>query len=129
VKSTASPVQFWLARRSPARWRVTIDNPPINVVGSELANTKPLVNTGLPPDVAIGAEQEARVALLGRHVAQDGIKALIARRFHRPGNVENRLSYHLGQLAPDQLAPERYATWFLAPSGNGSSGFHHWLSR
>ena len=31
--------------------------------------------------------------------AQEGIKALMARGFHKPGDLENRLGYHLGQLA------------------------------
>jgi hypothetical protein len=29
----------------------------------------------------------------------EGIKALIARGFHKPGDVENRLGYYLGQIA------------------------------
>ena len=35
----------------------------------------------------------------GRPAAQDGIKALMARGFHKPGDVENRLGYYLGQIA------------------------------
>jgi hypothetical protein len=35
---------------------------------------------------------------LGRPAAQDGIKALIARGFHKPGDVENRLGYYVGQI-------------------------------
>jgi hypothetical protein len=31
--------------------------------------------------------------------AQEGIKALIARGFHKPGDVENRLGYYLGLIA------------------------------
>ena len=34
----------------------------------------------------------------GVELAQEGIKALIARGFHKPGDVENRLGYYLGQL-------------------------------
>ena len=30
------PAQIRLTRRSPAYWRVTIDNPPINVMGPEM---------------------------------------------------------------------------------------------
>jgi uncharacterized protein GlcG (DUF336 family) len=30
---------------------------------------------------------------------RDGIKTLTARGFHRPGDVENRLGYYLGQIA------------------------------
>jgi enoyl-CoA hydratase/carnithine racemase len=63
-----------------------------------IANTKRLVNTSLPPDVELGAGWDACIASLGRPAAQDGIKALIARGFHKPGDVENRLGYHLGQI-------------------------------
>jgi hypothetical protein len=64
-----------------------------------IANTKRLVNTSLPPDVKLGAGWDACIASLGRSAAQDGIKALMARGFHKPGNVENRLAYYLGQIA------------------------------
>jgi enoyl-CoA hydratase/carnithine racemase len=64
-----------------------------------IANTKRLVNTSLPPDVELGAGWDACIASLGRPAAQEGIKALIARGFHKPGDVENRLGYYLGQIA------------------------------
>jgi len=64
-----------------------------------IANTKRLVNTSLPPDVELGAGWDACINSLGRPAAQDGIKALMARGFHKPGDVENRLGYYLGQLA------------------------------
>lgn len=64
-----------------------------------IANTKRLVNTSLPPDVELGTGWDACIASLGRPAAQNGIKELIARGFHKPGDVENRLGYHLGQLA------------------------------
>ena len=64
-----------------------------------IANTKRLVNTSLPPDVELGAGWDACIAALGRPAAQDRIKALMARGFHKPGDVENRLGYHVGQLA------------------------------
>ena len=64
-----------------------------------IANTKRLVNTSLPPDVELGAGWDACIASLGRSAAQDGIKALMARGFHTPGDVENRLGYYLGQIA------------------------------
>ena len=63
-----------------------------------IANTKRLVNTSLPPDVELGAGWDACIASLGRPAAQDGIKALIARGFHQPGDAENRLGYYLGQI-------------------------------
>ena len=64
-----------------------------------IANTKRLVNTSLPPDVELGAGWDACTASLGRRAAQDGIKALMERGFHKPGDVENRLGYYLGQIA------------------------------
>ncbi len=63
-----------------------------------IANTKRLVNTSLPPDVEIGAGWDACIASLGRSAAQDGIKALMGRGFHKPGDAENRLGYYLGQI-------------------------------
>ena len=63
-----------------------------------IANTKRLVNTSLPPDVELDAGWRACIASLGRPAAQDRIKALLARGFHKPGDVEDRLGYQLGQL-------------------------------
>jgi enoyl-CoA hydratase/carnithine racemase len=65
-----------------------------------IGNTKRLVNTSLSPDVELGAGWDACIASLGRPAAQDGIKTLMARGFHKPGDVENRLAYYLGQLPP-----------------------------
>jgi enoyl-CoA hydratase/carnithine racemase len=64
-----------------------------------IAQTKRLVNASLPPDVELGAGWDACIASLGRPAAQEGIKALMARGFHKPGDVEDRLGYYLGQLA------------------------------
>jgi enoyl-CoA hydratase/carnithine racemase len=64
-----------------------------------IANTKRLVNTSLPPDVELGAGWDACLASLGRPASQARIKALMERGFHKPGDVENRLGYHVGQLA------------------------------
>jgi enoyl-CoA hydratase/carnithine racemase len=36
TSAAAKPAQVRVARRSPAYWRVTIDNPPINVMGPEM---------------------------------------------------------------------------------------------
>ena len=63
-----------------------------------IAQTKRLVNTSLPPDVELGAGWDACIASLGRPAAQEGIKQLMARGFHKPGDVENRLGYYLGQI-------------------------------
>jgi enoyl-CoA hydratase/carnithine racemase len=63
-----------------------------------IGQTKRLVNTSLSPDVELGAGWEACIASLGRPAAQAGIKALTDKGFQAPGDVENRLAFHLGQL-------------------------------
>src|SRR5450432_4166819 len=63
-----------------------------------IAQTKRLVNTSLPPDVELGAGWDACMASLGRPAVQNVIKGLTARGFHKPGDVENRLGYYIGQI-------------------------------
>jgi enoyl-CoA hydratase/carnithine racemase len=63
-----------------------------------IANIKRLVNTSLSPDVEMGAGWDACIASLGRPAAQNGIKALMAQGFHKPGDVENRLGYYVGHI-------------------------------
>jgi enoyl-CoA hydratase/carnithine racemase len=63
-----------------------------------IANIKRLVNTSLSPDVEMSAGWDACIASLGRPAAQNSIKALMAQGFHKPGDVENRLGYYVGQL-------------------------------
>ena len=36
MNAPTKPAQIRVTRRSPAYWRVTIDNPPINVMGPEM---------------------------------------------------------------------------------------------
>jgi enoyl-CoA hydratase/carnithine racemase len=61
-------------------------------------NTKRLVNdASLPPDVEIDAGWQACIASIGRPATQEKMKALMAKGFHKPGDVENRLGYYLGQ--------------------------------
>ena len=64
-----------------------------------IANTKRLVNTSLPADVELAAGWDACMSSIGRPAAQERIKALMAIGFHKPGDVENRLGYHIGQIA------------------------------
>src|SRR5271154_501995 len=65
-----------------------------------IADTKRLVNiASLPSDAEIAPEWNAFIASLGRPATQDRIKALMERGFHKAGDVENRLGYHVGQLA------------------------------
>ena len=63
-----------------------------------IANTKRLVNTSLPPDVEIAEGWDACMKSIPRPAAQRRFKALFERGFHKPGDVEDRLGYHLGEL-------------------------------
>src|ERR1700727_2332354 len=63
-----------------------------------ISNTKRLVNASLPPDVELGAGWDACIASLRRPAAQNGIKALMARGFHKPGDAEHRLGYYRGGI-------------------------------
>src|ERR1700691_2443886 len=64
-----------------------------------IAETKRLVNVAsLPADAEIAPEWDAFIASLGRPASQKRIKALMERGFHKAGDVENRLGYHVGQL-------------------------------
>jgi enoyl-CoA hydratase/carnithine racemase len=63
-----------------------------------ISNTKRLVNAAsLPPDVEIAAGWDACITSVGRPATQERIKQLMARGFHKPGNVETRLGYYLEQ--------------------------------
>jgi len=63
-----------------------------------IANTKRLVNTSLPPDVELAAGWDACMASIGRPAAQERLRELMSRGFHKPGDVEDRLGYWLGQI-------------------------------
>jgi enoyl-CoA hydratase/carnithine racemase len=64
-----------------------------------IAETKHLVNlNSLPPDAEIAPEWDAFLNALGNPAAQARIRKLFERGFHKPGNVETRLGYHIGQL-------------------------------
>ena len=53
----------------------------------------------LPPDYEIAPEWDVCFASIMRPAAQERIKKLLERGFHKPGDVESRLGYHVGQLA------------------------------
>jgi enoyl-CoA hydratase/carnithine racemase len=64
-----------------------------------IADTKHLVNiASLPPDAEIAPEWDAFLASIDRPASETRIKALMERGFHRAGDVENRLGYHVGQV-------------------------------
>src|SRR5580698_9940675 len=63
-----------------------------------IAETKTFVNVAsLPPDAEIAPEWDAFLASVKRPAARNRIKSLMERGFHKPGDVENRLGYHVGQ--------------------------------
>lgn len=64
-----------------------------------IADTKRLVDlNSLPPDAEIAPEWDAFIAALARPATQARIKTLFERGFHKPGDVETRLGYHVGLL-------------------------------
>jgi enoyl-CoA hydratase/carnithine racemase len=63
-----------------------------------IANTKRLVNTSLPPDVEMAAGWDTCINSITRPATQRNFKILFAEGFHKPGDVESRLGYHLGRL-------------------------------
>ena len=64
-----------------------------------LGETKRFVDVAsLPPDYEIAPEWDVCLASIMRPAAQKRIKKLIDQGFHKPGDVETRLGYHVGQL-------------------------------
>jgi enoyl-CoA hydratase/carnithine racemase len=64
-----------------------------------IANTKRLVNeASLPPDVEMRAGWDACMASVKRPAAQKRIKTLLEQGLQKPGDTQNRLGFHLGQL-------------------------------
>jgi len=52
----------------------------------------------LPPDYEIAPEWDVCLASIMRPAAQERIKKLMEQGFHKPGDVENRLGHHVGQV-------------------------------
>jgi enoyl-CoA hydratase/carnithine racemase len=52
----------------------------------------------LPPDFEIAPEWDVCFASIMRPSTQKRIRMLMERGFHKPGDVENRLGHHVGQL-------------------------------
>jgi enoyl-CoA hydratase/carnithine racemase len=71
-----------------------------------IAGTKDLVNlNSLPSDAEIALEWDAFIASLARPATQSRIGKLFERGFHRPGDVETRLGFHVGLLGlPNESA-------------------------
>jgi len=64
-----------------------------------LSETKRFADVAsLPPDYEIAPEWDVCLASIMRPAAQERIKKLMEQGFHKAGDVENRLGYHVGQL-------------------------------
>jgi len=64
-----------------------------------IIDTKRLIDAAsLPQDMEISPEWGAFIASVGRPATQERIKKLLAQGFHKPGAVESRLGYYVGQL-------------------------------
>ena len=64
-----------------------------------ISETKRFVDVAsLPPDYEIAPEWDVCIASIMRPAAQERIKQLMDQGFHKPGDVETRLGYHVGQL-------------------------------
>src|SRR6202171_5960701 len=64
-----------------------------------MSETKRFVDVAsLPPDYELAPEWDVCLASIMRPAAQKRISMLMERGFHKPGDVETRLGYHVGQL-------------------------------
>ena len=64
-----------------------------------IANTKRLVNAAsLPPDIEMRAGWDACITSVKRPAAQQNITALLQQGLQQPGDTQDRLGFHLGQL-------------------------------
>jgi len=64
-----------------------------------ISETKRFVDVAsLPPDYEIAPEWDVCFASIMRPAAQMRIKKLMEQGFHKPGDVENRLGYYVGQV-------------------------------
>src|SRR5216684_440733 len=64
-----------------------------------ISETKRFVDVAsLPPDFEIAPEWDVCLASIMRPAAQERINKLLDQGFHKTGDVENRLGYHVGQL-------------------------------
>jgi len=72
-------------------------------ISKAIADTKRLVNpNSLPPIAEIAMEWDAFITSVQRPAAQKRIRSLFERGFQKPGDVENRLGFHVGQLGRAQ---------------------------
>ena len=74
MNAPAKPAQIRVTRRSPAYWRVTIDNPPVNVMGPEMVKQfQGIIN-------ALEADEQVKVVVFD---SAPGANRAVARRIRR----------------------------------------------
>src|SRR6266550_155005 len=72
-----------------------------------ISETKRFVDVAsLPPDYEIAPEWDVCLASIMRPAAQKRIGMLLEQGFHKPGDVETRLGYHVGQLGSVNDQPQ-----------------------
>src|SRR5881409_2095411 len=72
-----------------------------------ISETKRFVDVAsLPPDFEIAPEWDVCLASIMRPAAQKRIGMLLEQGFHKPGDVETRLGYHVGQLGSVNGQPQ-----------------------
>jgi len=72
-----------------------------------ISETKRFVDVAsLPPDYEIAPEWDVCLASIMRPAAQKRIGMLLEQGFHKPGDVETRLGYHVGQLGSVNGQPQ-----------------------
>ena len=72
-----------------------------------ISETKRFVDVAsLPPDYEIAPEWDVCLASIMRPAAQKRIGMLLEQGFHKPGDVETRLGYHVGQLGSVNAQPQ-----------------------
>jgi hypothetical protein len=80
--------QIRVTRLSSTYWRITFDNPPLNLMGPQFVREFREVIAGW----------DTCMASIPRPAAQSRIKVLFEQGFHRPGDAEDRLGSYLGRL-------------------------------
>ena len=119
--------QIKLARLTPAYWRVTFDNPPLNLMGPPFVLQFKEIVSAIETDEQVKVvvfdsavegfflnhsdflakledltgippgPTDTCISSVARPAAQARIKALMAQGLHQPGDVENRMGYYIGQ--------------------------------
>jgi enoyl-CoA hydratase/carnithine racemase len=124
VPSATKAAQVRLSRVTPARCRVVLDNPPLNLMGPEFVLQIREIVTALENDdrVKVVVFESAVDGFFLNHsdflAAQERIKALLERGLQKPGDSENRLGFYVGQLGlggGPATEPERTLSQFGRP--------------